>query len=225
MNISRITPTLNNQNKLANYSRKNINFGALPVKEAGKSAGAIERGIEKFYLSLIKSEPFTKMIEKIDISQEAKIDKIKKYNENIKDKDKAKKFESFLFANLIVIGSTILSGFYVIKTINNKKLDEKKRRTLAINQAAVWVASTVMAYTIDGKLNKYTTKVKDDFKKLNNIPAIMKDAAKVEKMNKHVEGISKAKGIIAIDTIYRFLAPVAMTPIANYIGNKLNEDK
>lgn len=232
MNITRITPQLNNINKTYNNpSYKNISFAAAPIGEAKKAITPFKKyiaqpfikhifnptvkGIEIFYTKMIKSKPFEKIITKMTESQEAKIKK----NPN---------FESNLFAHLIVTGSTILSCFYVVKTINNKKLDEKRRRTLAINQGAVWLASTIMAYTVDGKLGKYTKKVQNDFKatalkQIENISSETDKNIKLASINRHYNGISNAKKIIAIDTIYRFIAPVVMTPIANYIGNKLQE--
>lgn len=131
---------------------------------------------------------------------------------NIKDK---------LFAHLIVLGSTILSGFYVIKTLNNDKLEEKKRKTLAINQASVYVLSTIMAYTFDIALGNKTKAIQTKFEKINK----EQPSKAFPNIAKQKNGISRAKTIMIIDTIYRFFAPVAMTPLANAIGNKLNESK
>lgn len=240
MRITKITPVSNNLAKVTdrqiNYiDGVNVSFSGLsaspkskyfepirrfiaPIKKAYHEK--IEIPIENGFLRMIQSKPFEKVVDGIYNSQQNKMQKIEAFNAANKDKNKLKKFDSMLFSHLIVIGSTILSGFYVIKTINNKKLDEKKRRTLSINQAAVWLASTVMAYTVDGKLSKMTDKVKKDFIKLE------KQSAKNNPLlDKHVEGIGKAKTIMVIDTIYRFLAPVAMTPIANYIGNKIQESE
>lgn len=129
------------------------------------------------------------------------------------------KFNKNIFAHLIVAGSTLLSGMYVIKTIGNKNLDSEKRRTLALNQGFVFLLSTVMAYTFDKMLNKKTDAVVAKFKNLN------KDLLKTNpaKFNQCIDGIKKGKSIVVIDSVYRFLAPVAVTPVANYIGNRLNE--
>lgn len=56
--------------------------------------------------------------------------------------------------HLMVLASTILSGFYVKRTLENDKLDHQKRKTLAVNQAAVWAVSTVMTYTVDNLISK-----------------------------------------------------------------------
>lgn len=123
-----------------------------------------------------------------------------------------------LFAHLTVFGSTLLSIFYVTKTLTNKDLEEKKRKTLAINQGLVWLSSTILAYTLDlsvkGKFNKMVEK----FRKANsNLPE--------KEVNHLVGGMKVAKGIIAVDTVYRFIAPVLVTPLANHYGNKINEKK
>lgn len=126
------------------------------------------------------------------------------------------KFNKNLIAHLMVAGSTLLSGFYVLKTLQNDKLDEKKKKTLAINQAAVFALSTIMAYSFDNMITKETKKIIDKFRELNH---------EHPKIEDHIKGIDIAKKIIIFGTMYRFIAPVIVTPIANAIGNKLNEKK
>ena len=121
-----------------------------------------------------------------------------------------------LFSHLIVLGSATLSGAYVVKTLTNDKLDERKRKTLAINQSAVFGVSTIMAYTFDKALGKWTNNLIDKFKKVN---------AGNPKLDKYVNGIKIAKTTIIIDMVYRFIAPVAVTPVANYFGNRLEIKK
>lgn len=121
-----------------------------------------------------------------------------------------------MIPHLLCLTSIILSGFYVQQTLTNKKLDEQKRKTLAINQTAVAALSAVMSYTFDGKASKYISKFADRFTAIN---------AKNERLGVYLDGINAAKSIIIFGTIYRFIAPVIVTPIANHIGNKLNEKK
>lgn len=123
-----------------------------------------------------------------------------------------------LTSHLIVLGSTILSGFYIGKTLKNKNMEESKRKTLAVNQALVYGTSTVMAYSFDGwarkGFNKIFTKIEQANKDI--------DSATMKKLK---SGFGIARTIIIVDTVYRFIAPVIVTPIANYIGNKLKENK
>ena len=161
-------------------------------------------------------------------------------NKNLSDK---------LTSHLIVLGSTLLSGFYVGKTLNNKKMDEHKRKTLAVNQALTYGASTVMAYTFDGWARKYFTKnVINKFVTANKksqkevIQKLIKEKSNLGKaellnivkteqkaflknLNTYKAGFGIARTIIIVDTVYRFIAPVIVTPLANHIGNKLKDKK
>lgn len=123
-----------------------------------------------------------------------------------------------LTPHLIVLGSTLLSGFYIIKTLNNKQMDEDKRKTLAINQALVYAVSTIMAYSFDGWAKKNFNKIFDKFELANA-------NADKAKMARWKSGFGLARTIIIVDTVYRFIAPVIVTPLANYVGNRLKENK
>jgi len=201
-----------------------------------------------------------------------------------------------------VIASTI-TLFYIKKTLENDKLDSKKRTTLAINQALVAIVSLLGSYKlekivakpIDGYDEIITKKVDgkkikekgkhiegfvDKFRKVNteeinaeakNIKLEDIDVKKLEleellrskkiddsqiesliknpvletlkkhlsaeelieaerikrlgKIDKWVDGIRVAKTLIIFGFIFRFFAPVVVTPIANAIGNKLNAKK
>lgn len=183
---------LNNKRiKNAPVSNKNISFEGI---REPKQLTSLIKYISKGFAKLIDSKPAIKLFEKTN------------NNEGLSKN---------LFSHLIVFGSTLLSGMYVVKTANNKNLDKDKRRTLAINQGFVFVVSTVMAYTFDSMLAKKVKATTAKFKKIN---------AKDPNLKSYVKGISKGKSIIIIGTVYRFLAPVAVTPIANYIGNKIIEN-
>ena len=57
-----------------------------------------------------------------------------------------------MVTHMTVLGSTLISSMYVIRTLNNDKLDSEKRKTLAINDGLTWAVSTVGAYLLDAKL-------------------------------------------------------------------------
>lgn len=198
-----------NINKTKNYAinknlNNNVNFTSLE-KQTGlrkfinqtyhKLMNPLEENIAEGLANLLQTKASKKLIKKTEAHP--------KFNEN-------------LVSHLIVIGSTLLSGFYVLKTLQNDKLDDKKRKTLAINQAAVFTLSTIMAYTFDNIITKKTNKIKKRFEKLN---------LGNPKLEDHIKGIEIAKKIIIFSTMYRFIAPVIVTPIANAIGNKLNNKK
>lgn len=150
-----------------------------------------------------------------------------------------------LFAHLIVAGSTLLSGFYIAKTLTNKEMDEKRRKTLAINQGLVYTVSTIMAYTFDGWIKQ---KEKASFKKfkalhssqdsklLHGLQKLYPQQLKTldeksvtkffdEMMPKWEKGFGIARTTMVLGTVYRFIAPVIVTPIANAISNKLHNKK
>ncbi len=56
--------------------------------------------------------------------------------------------------HMMVAGSTLISGMYAIRTLNNDNLDKHKRHTLALNDCLTWGLSTIAAYTVDKALNK-----------------------------------------------------------------------
>ena len=54
--------------------------------------------------------------------------------------------------HMSALGSTLISGMYTIRTLQNDKLDPEKRKTLAINDVLTWGLSTAGSYLIDAKL-------------------------------------------------------------------------
>lgn len=119
-----------------------------------------------------------------------------------------------LFNHLLTAGSVLLSSIYVGRTLNNKKLDDKKRKTLAINQTIVFAISTLLCYTVEGRLRRNMSLFANKFEAIN------KNRLDKENLKKCMGGIDAAGKIMIFDTIYRFIAPVFVTPIANAIGNK-----
>ena len=199
----------NSKPNLNSKQNQNINFKGAEVE---KGAGLLTKIV--LPLNRKYKKVFNPVVEKLAewIGQLAGSKAMKKYTDLIQ---KHPKIEKNLFSHLIVLGSTLLSGFYVAKTIKNNNMDKDKRRTLAINQAATFIASTVMAYTLDNWSQKH---FKTFIKKYETINAKDPNIAQLSK------GLKIAKATITIDMVYRFLAPVAVTPIANHIGNKIIEN-
>ena len=65
--------------------------------------------------------------------------------------------------HMSALGSTLISGMYVMRTLQNDKLDPEKRKTLAINDGLTWVLSTAGAYLLDSKLGNICDKVTTRF--------------------------------------------------------------
>ena len=175
-----------------NQRKQNVNF----ERKLDPTNNSVYHGIRDFSTTCCE-----KLITKKPIQRFVKF-----VNNHTKDANK-------LNMHLMVTGSTIMSGFYVSKTLNNKDMDKKRRKTLAINQGLTYAVSTVMAYTFDtwaaNKIKNITTK----FMELN--------PTKNSKLSESWKnGFGMARTIIIGSVVYRFIAPVLVTPIANAISNK-----
>lgn len=124
-----------------------------------------------------------------------------------------------LVSHLSALTGIVLSGFYMKKTLENDKLDSNKRRTLAINQGVVCALSTVLAYSFDSLTNKKVNQFIDRFQAINV------NRFSEKNLSKYVEGIKAAKKMMIFSVMYRFIAPVFATPIANSIGNHIQANK
>lgn len=215
MMISQISPKINNnyaQRSVANA--QNVNFTATPKFASNATKSKFFEPFKKFFAPIgNKYEQFTEYLAK----QFGKLLGTKQAKKIIKATNKHEKFSNKLVQHLMTTGSIVLSGFYIKKTLDNDKLDANKKRTLAINQAAVWGVSTTMCYTLDGAVNKKIDKFIERYKTLNytKVSASM--------LEKYEGGIKNAKSIMIFDMIYRYFAPVLVTPIANKIGNHIQE--
>ena len=76
-----------------------------------------------------------------------------------------------------VIGSVIISGMYMLRTMQNPKIDEDRKPTLAINQGLTFGLSTLCGYVLDSRLDnlwekftqKYAARQLDDDKFISKI--------------------------------------------------------
>lgn len=215
MLISQISP-VNNYNKFQKVQsqQKNVVFGSLPVEAVGKSNSKFFK-FAKDAFKPVKNVygRFTTLLAKglgkcID----------NKYAMSLFEKTK----NNDMFTHLFVLASTILSGFYIKRTLNNENLDPKKRKTLAINQGVVWGASTVMAYTIDKMINKKYKEFVSNFEKAYT-EKYLKNEQAMKMLPTYKSGIGVLKGSVIVGIVFRYITPVLVTPIANAIGNKIHE--
>lgn len=166
--------------------------------------------------------PYSKLMDKMKTHIALKLTKIleNKRVANIIEKTKKNKFlNDYLVSHFSALTSVVLSGFYIKKTLENEKLDPNKRRTLAINQGLVSVLSTILAYAIDGVTNKKVGKFTDKFMAAN----FTKYSEKA--LYNYKDGIGAASKMMIFGLIHRFVAPVFVTPLANHLGNKVNDKK
>lgn len=221
MYISKINPSFNSYNikSKGDFTTKNydnINFGLNPLKQESKFFAGIKRFFKpatdlctKYAGKLV--EGIAKKFGKL-LNTDLALSVVKRTMED-------KKFAENLLSHLIVLGSTLLSGFYVLRTLQNKNLEEDKKKTLAINQGAVWGVSTLLGYTLDKVINNQVNRFKAKFKYINN------NYVDEKVLENYLSGIKIAQKAMIFGVIYRYISPVLVTPIANAIGNKINEKK
>jgi len=65
--------------------------------------------------------------------------------------------------HMSALGSTLISGMYIVRTLENDKLDPERRKTLAINDFLTWGISTAGAYWLDAKLGSICDKATTRF--------------------------------------------------------------
>ena len=205
MQITQISPKFNiTTNKInEDFKRKeHVSFTATPVPMKSKFFKPLNNAYNKFTNYI--AEGIGKILD-TDIA------------EKIVNKTKdSKHLNKYYISHLMAVGSLILSSLYVKKTLNNHKLDEQKRKTLAINQTSVWGISTIMGYTFSLMANNKISKFIKKFEEINKGH---------EKLKNYKNGIKVAATVMIFDIVYRYIAPVIVTPIANHIGNKIQEKK
>lgn len=212
MFVSPIKPNFNSYQNCNGKLKSNVNFTSV--------ATAAEDVVESKFFSAWKkhvSTPLKGVYDKFTEKLARGFGKILDTDAAVKIIEKTNKYPKLkdgLVSHLCVLGSVVLSGFYIKRTLSNDKLDPQKKKTLAINQAVVWGLSTVMGYTFDKAIDKKFNKLIDKFKIIN---------AGEKDLEKYVTGINIAKKVMIFDVVYRYIAPVLVTPIANKIGNRLQE--
>ena len=115
--------------------------------------------------------------------------------------------------HMSVLGSFVTTAFYAKGTLTNKKFDERKRNTLAINQILVTVVSTFGAYKLNKGLNELVKPIIHKYREVNSAKPNLPHA---------VKGLEMAKGLLIFSMMYRYISPVLVTPLANKAGNWLN---
>lgn len=256
-----------------NYNNQNTSFkGDVPLRSAfmkpfKRGMDKLTNGIADYYSGFAFSNGVTNWL-----SKREKLDKV--------------------VGHMQTLGSFIISGMYMLKTLQNENLDENRKKTLAVNQGLTLLFSTMGAYFLDNKLADFWNKHVSDkyiashlnlaadetypevknpdmtqeelkqflkserkWRKSENIRLMQEGLKKhqeyiqnlylenhpddmnlakfkkpdlmhyLEKGLKNKELTGKLKGLNALrsllvfGTVYRFIGPVAVTPVANWIGN------
>lgn len=121
---------------------KNITFAGNPdaVVETVVNASKKPSAVKKFYNKYIV-ENIAKYISAPIMDS--------KLMHSVSDKWKD---SDFLFNHVATVTSFVISGTYVKRTLDNKDMEEDKKKVLAVNQGLTFLLSTLLSYTIDGKL-------------------------------------------------------------------------
>lgn len=130
---------------------------------------------------------------------------------------KTAKSDVNIVQHLSAAKGVLISGMYAYRTLTNDKLEPERKRTLAVNQIAVSAVSTILGYTFSVGANKKIDKFAEKFMAANM--NTVKDAGK---MGSLISGIKAASSLMIFSTVYRYLSPVLVTPIANKIGAIIN---
>ena len=142
--------------------------------------------------------------------------------------EKMAKIPGEMTEHMTTLGSILTSATYMYKTLNNKDLDSDKRKTLAINQGLCCVIPTIGAYTVSNMLKDFKKNAEYKYCGLKEqqvaLGQISKEEAKVLKKSfgDKLKGFNALTSLITFTLIYRYLTPVLITPVANWIGRKVN---
>ena len=131
---------------------------------------------------------------------------------------------------MATFGALLTSATYITRTLNNKDLEDDKKRTLAVNQTLCFIVPTIAAYLVDGAISNWVKKQEYRFKNVNfGVAEKLKAEGKTEAAEKLVKQVLKNSNGVRIlaslatfTMIYRYATPVLITPIANKIGNWAN---
>lgn len=150
------------------------------------------------------------------------------------------------FPHLIAGESLWLSGFYMQQTAKSKSIEKDQKLPMILNQGITALLCTWGAYKLDGVINKKLDAYKQTYKRMNpdmvqksnlyenllkryaNNETVLKKLATEAKykplrnanktLNNKLIGIRLLGPIVIFTTIYRFIGPVVVTPIANKIS-------
>ena len=151
---------------------------------------------------------------------------VRKFTAWLSDIDKTNASKHFQ-----VLGALVTSTGYAVNTMKKDDFEKKDARTLAINQGLGFVVPTALGYFIDNKIASKTKKAEYNYiaKRERELalgkftPKEVADAKKT--LSRGIVGFRALMAIITFTTLYRFVVPVAITPLANKIGHYVEEKR
>lgn len=173
----------------------------------------VEKGLDLLSKGLSKAD---------DVASETAakgLGKIAQWNFVEKGCRKLAEWSDNYFRHVIAAEGLYLGGFYIFNTLRSKTIQEDQKVPLAINQGLVTLVATVGAYTLDKIVGGWINSAKNIFEEVN------KGKVSQKVLDNCLSGFSKMRTLVAFGLIYRFIAPVMVTPIANRISNELKARK
>ena len=115
-------------------------------------------------------------------------------------------------SHMATAGSFVTTYFYANRTLHtlNKDEEQKKRaKTLVLNQVLVTAVSTALGYGVNGALSKFSKNLGYKFREVNQGHP---------KLSTRMKGFDIAKQLLIFTMMYRYVAPVLVTPVASKIS-------
>lgn len=230
------------QNKL-NQCRPKPSFGsaASSVLDAGQAMAEAATSKSKFMQPLMDVyDNVTNWLAKNLYGRLMNTGIVAKFAEGTKD-------SKYIANHIMTLGAATGTGMYIYKTLKlpEDKMDSDRKKVLALNHALTFGVSTAGAYLVDGSLFNKWRKVTQKYAELytgnkdlgNIIKGINDDLVKAgknkidlidyasdylgdPKLVNRLKGMDVGKTLLIVTLIYRYLVPVAVTPIANKVGDK-----
>lgn len=202
--MNNISPMMNNS-----YNMNTPSFKGAPKKPSTFVSLATRASLGAKKLSKMEATLEEKIAEKViaPLMNSKAVDKLT---------DKIGKSEK-MTDHMSAAGSFVTTSAYAGTTLTNKKMEKKPARTLALNQFLVTALSTVGTYTINDRIAKATKKLSYKFSDVNQ-------GLEASKLSKRMKGFPIVQKLLTFSIIYRYVAPVIVTPAASKIGKALNSD-
>lgn len=176
------------------------------ASNASKGGGIFKAVGQKF------SEGYEKMVDKLIVKPI--LQPLMNSDAFGKIAEKTKNIDN-MAAHMSTAGSVVTTATYATtsyKTLNKDPDQKKRAKTLILNQVMVTGLSTLGAYTVNGYLGNKCKKLGYRFREANQGNP---------NLDLRMKGFNVAKSLLVFAVMYRYIAPVLVTPVASWIGNKI----
>lgn len=186
--------------KKENASKSKPSFKGIPFNKLGKEAAKV-----------------------IDKTGNTVTENIAKGVGKIIDTEKFQKFINWFsgtnyIPHLIAGESAILSSFYMIQSGRSNKIEKDQKLPMILNQGITALVCGAAAYTVDNMVFGSLKKYQEVYKKLN--PTM--DMKLLENRTKAIKMLGP---LVIFTALYRFIGPVVVTPVANWLSEKIQPHK